>query len=169
MTHLLGGVLFGVVSTELIVTQMARILYDYKTGTAPQINAMVEGKDVQIATYLLAAQNILPQGRNVGPPITSSAIEVGRAFSTRITHRLGVTKGKTSSMSRSSLQNHKFAEILQGYIRSILEGRFPSNQQSKNMQLCAFQASAGRRRDSNVLDPTPSQWKAITTTDQRLR
>jgi len=120
----------------------AYILYDYKTGTAPQINAMVEGKDVQIATYLLAAQNILPQGRNVGAAyyLISDRSRKG-IFHENYYRALGVTKGKNVLNEQEfAAQNHKFAEILQGYIRSILEGRFPIEPASPRIcSFCAFQ------------------------------
>jgi ATP-dependent helicase/DNAse subunit B len=103
---------------------------------------MVEGKDVQIATYLLAAQNILPQGRNVGAAyyLISDRSRKG-IFHENYYRALGVTKGKNVLNEQEfAAQNHKFAEILQGYIRSILEGRFPIEPASPRIcSFCAFQ------------------------------
>lgn len=120
----------------------AYVLYDYKTGTAPQISAMVAGKDVQIAAYLLAAQDILPQGQNVG-----AAYYVIRERSRKgIFHEayckeLGVTKGKNVlDEAGFAVQNEKFAEILQDYAQRILGGEFPIEPASSRIcSFCAFQ------------------------------
>ncbi|NLL42749.1 MAG: hypothetical protein GX251_05375 [Firmicutes bacterium] len=120
----------------------AYVLYDYKTGSAPQINAMVAGKDVQIAAYLLAAQNILPQGTNVG----AAYYLIGKRSRKGIFHAdyykdLGVTKGKNVLDEEGFAdQNNRFAEILQNIAQGILQGAFPIEPASSRIcSYCAFQ------------------------------
>lgn len=120
----------------------AYVLYDYKTGSAPQINAMVDGKDVQIAAYLLAAQSILPQGKNVG----AAYYVIGDGSRKGIFHEdyhkmLGVRGGKNVLPEQGfTEQNKKFAEILQGLVGRILEGKFPVEPASSRIcSYCAFQ------------------------------
>ena len=118
------------------------VLYDYKTGSAPQITAMVEGKDVQIAAYLLAAQDMLPEGRNVG----AAYYVIGDRSRKGIFHEdyakvLRVTKGKNVlDEAGFTEQNDKFSEILQAYAWRILQGQFPIEPASPRVcSYCAFQ------------------------------
>lgn len=120
----------------------AYVLYDYKTGSAPQINAMIEGKDVQIAAYLLAAQNILPSGRNVG----AAYYVIGTRSKKGIFHEhyhkaIGVSKGKNVLDEEGfDHQNHKFVEILRTHVEHILQGKFPIEPASSRIcSYCAFQ------------------------------
>lgn len=120
----------------------AYVLYDYKTGSTPQINAMVEGKDVQIAAYLLAARDILPQGQNVGAAyyVIRDRSRKG-IFHESYSQQIGVSKGKNVLDEPGfTQQNQKFAEILQAYGELILQGRFPIEPvSSRTCSFCAFQ------------------------------
>ncbi|NMB19814.1 MAG: hypothetical protein GX979_03025 [Firmicutes bacterium] len=120
----------------------AYVLYDYKTGSAPQINSMMEGKDVQIAAYLLAARDILPGGLNVG----AAYYVIGDRSRKGIFHAdyaktLDVTRGKNVLDEESFQdQNEKFAEVLQRHIWRILQGEFPIEPVSPRIcSFCAFQ------------------------------
>lgn len=120
----------------------AYILYDYKTGSAPQINAMTEGKDVQIAAYLLAAENILPQGRNVGAAYYIIGTRSKKGIFHEYYHKaIGVSKGKNVLDEEGfAQQNEKFAEILRTHVERILQGRFPIEPASSRIcSYCAFQ------------------------------
>ena len=120
----------------------AYVLYDYKTGSAPQINAMVEGHDVQIAAYLLAAENILPRGRNVGAAyyIIGTRSKKG-IFHDHYHKAIGVFKGKNVlDEAGFAQQNEKFAEILRTHVERILQGQFPIEPASSRIcSYCAFQ------------------------------
>ncbi len=120
----------------------AYVLYDYKTGSTPQIKAMLEGKDVQIAAYLLAAEGILPQGQNVG----AAYYVIGDRSRRGLFHedyytQIGVSKGKNVLSEQGfAQQNQKFAEILQACGESILKGHFPIEPaSSRTCSFCAFQ------------------------------
>ena len=114
------------------------VLYDYKTGSAPQINAMLDGKDVQIAAYLLAAQTILPQGRNVG----AAYYVLGDRGKKGIFHQdyktaLGVARGRNILDDASFQEQHrKFMHILQSLLGQILQGEFPIEPVSS--RICAY-------------------------------
>jgi ATP-dependent helicase/DNAse subunit B len=103
---------------------------------------MVEGKDVQIAAYLLAAQDMLPEGRNVG----AAYYVIGDRSRKGIFHEdyakvLRVTKGKNVlDEAGFTEQNDKFSEILQAYAWRILQGQFPIEPASPRVcSYCAFQ------------------------------
>ncbi|MCK9524451.1 MAG: PD-(D/E)XK nuclease family protein [Limnochordia bacterium] len=118
------------------------VLYDYKTGSAPPIASMVEGKDVQIAAYLLAAQNLLPRGQNVG----AAYYVIGDRSRKGIFHEdyaktLGITRGKNVLAELGfAEQKQKFSAILQAYAWRILQGQFPIEPASaRTCSFCAFQ------------------------------
>lgn len=125
----------------------AYVLYDYKTGSAPQINAMVEGKDVQIAAYLLAARDILPQGQNVGAAyyVIEDRSRKG-IFHEDYYQQVAVSKGKNVLDEQGfTQQNEKFAEILHAYGELILQGQFPIEPVSSRVcSFCAFQGICRR-------------------------
>lgn len=120
----------------------AYVLYDYKTGTAPQIKAMLEGKDVQIAVYLLAAHNILPQGTNVGAAyyVIGDRSRKG-IFQVDYAKALAITRGK-NVLDEAGFQEQQetFSQILQTQIQRILAGEFPIEPASSRVcRFCPFQ------------------------------
>lgn len=120
----------------------AYVLYDYKTGTAPTLTAMVEGKDVQIAAYLLASQSLFPQGRNVGVAyyVIGDCSRKG-IFNEQYRLELGVPNGKNVLPPEDFHEQHtKFTEILRELVENILRGHFPIEPASTRIcTFCPFQ------------------------------
>ena len=68
----------GVIDRIDLAPDGSYVLYDYKTGSAPTATEVRLGKDVQIAAYLLAAQELLPAAETwVGYYLTTTAKRVG--------------------------------------------------------------------------------------------
>ncbi len=120
----------------------AYVLYDYKTGTPPTIAHLLEGRDVQIAAYLLASETLLPQGRNVGAAyyMVSGSARRG-VFHADYHKQLCVRKGKNILAAEEfAQQQDKFREILAELVTSILEGAFPIEPASTSIcRYCPFQ------------------------------
>lgn len=114
------------------------VLYDYKTGTTPSVQDILRGKDLQIAIYLLAAQSILPDARNVG--VAYYALQDAKLVGVfhMDSHRdLMVRKG------RGCLEDEEFTglisifeKIIQTYLEGIFRGDFPIEPASS--QICRF-------------------------------
>ncbi|NMB02310.1 MAG: hypothetical protein GX971_12460 [Firmicutes bacterium] len=120
----------------------AYVLYDYKTGSAPTLTAMVEGGDVQIAAYLLASQTILPHGHNVGVAYYLVGENTRKGiFHDQYHSLLGVRRGKNVlSAEDFEAQYAKFTETLQELVEGILQGRFPIEPaSSRTCSFCPFQ------------------------------
>ena len=120
----------------------AYVLYDYKTGSnPPKVKSMLEGKDVQIAAYLLAAKTLLPQGRSVGAAyyLIKDAGRPGLFHEAYQTH-LGLQKGNSVlSQQEFSQQQEQFEQILAQQVNSILEGAFPIEPEGSNTcRYCPF-------------------------------
>lgn len=116
----------------------AYILYDYKTGTAPTIKAMLAGEDVQMATYLLASENLYSKARNVGVAyyLTKDGRRPG-IYHEEYKNPLLLRGGPNLLDDDKFLkQNREFKAILERLIDSILEGRFPI--EPANTRICSF-------------------------------
>lgn len=103
------------------------VLYDYKSGRAPTGKAMAAGEDIQIAAYLLAAKDILPQGKNVGAAyyLIGGAKRAG-IFHADFHRQLGIRK------SLNCLGDQEFADqigffekTLQEFLGGVFAGEFP--------------------------------------------
>lgn len=118
------------------------VLYDYKTGSTPSVQDMIQGKDLQIAIYLLAAQGLLKDTRNVGVAYYSlkDAKLVG-IFHLDTYKQLLVNKGK------GCLPEDQFAvlvenlrETIVGYLEGIFRGDFPiAPASTKICHYCPYQ------------------------------
>ena len=118
------------------------VLYDYKTGSAPTITAMVEGKDVQIAAYLLASQTLIPQGQNAGVAyyLIGDSSRKG-IFAEKYASLLGVRKGKNVLSEEDFAEQYvEFTKNLQELVEGILQGQFPIEPASPRIcSYCPFQ------------------------------
>jgi len=118
------------------------VLYDYKTGRAPTRSALLDGGDLQIASYLLAAQTLLPEGRSVGAAyyLVRSGARAG-VFHESYSPHLKVQR-RTGVLAEEEFaeQQDKFAQILSDKVNSILEGSFPVEPASSDTcSFCPFQ------------------------------
>ena len=116
----------------------AYVLYDYKTGTAPTISSMLAGYDIQIATYLLAAERLLPQGSNVGVAyyLTGTGRRAG-IFHQDYREILAIRRGPNVLSSEEFIkQNTTFTQILEKLVEKILLGQFPI--EPADSRICAF-------------------------------
>lgn len=119
----------------------AYVLYDYKTGDPPSNESVREGKDVQVAAYLVAAQTLLPQGRAVGAayyPIDGGSPR--GVFHQDYRDELAAARGSTMAGEDYLQQLAKFEQILSELVDSILEGAFPVEPaDSRVCSYCPFQ------------------------------
>lgn len=123
------------------------VLYDYKTGSTPAVKDIVAGKDLQIAIYLLAAEGLLGQARNVGVAYYSlnNAKLVG-VFHLDVYKQLLVYKGQNclAEEEYSGLKAN-FEEIMVAYLEGIFRGDFPIEPASPRIcQYCPFQGLCRR-------------------------
>lgn len=120
----------------------AYVLYDYKTGTAPSLVTMLAGGDIQMAAYLLAAQDLLPQGRNVGAAyyLTGKGTRPG-IFHQDFHETLEIRKDKNVLDDESfGVQLQTFQQMLEGLIGKMLNGEFPIEPSSDQIcKYCSFQ------------------------------
>lgn len=118
------------------------VLYDYKTGTAPTIKAMLAGEDVQMATYLLASENMFFEERNVGVAyyLTKNGRRPGiyhQDYQTSLMLRRGQN---VLDEKKYKEQNQAFKTILEKMVERILQGQFPIEPASSRIcSFCPFQ------------------------------
>lgn len=118
------------------------VLYDYKTGSAPTLTEILNGADIQIATYLLAAQDLFPQARNVGVAY----------YLTKDTRRVGIYRHEFHKQllvraGNNCLQDKEFLglidffqETIQDLLMRIFNGEFPVEPSSANLcRYCPYQ------------------------------
>ncbi len=114
------------------------VLYDYKTGGAPKPAEILNGRDVQIAAYLLAAKKLIPQGRNVGMAyyLTGEKKRVG-IFHADFHRQLLIHRGKNCLAQEEFQEQLEFFEKkLQELLMQIFSGYFPID--PVNSRLCSY-------------------------------
>lgn len=123
------------------------VLYDYKTGSGPTLKDVRIGKEVQIATYLLAAQELFPQAENVGVAyyLTQDAKRVG-IFRDDWTKQLLLRKGDNCLDADAFAQQIEFfRETIRGILERIFAGEFPPEPASSRIcTYCAYQGISRR-------------------------
>lgn len=117
------------------------VLYDYKTGTPPTTTELLEGKDVQVGAYLLAAQAFLPKGCSVGAAYYS--IDSGTlrgVFHERYSAELDVHHSSIMAGEDFAQQLESFERIVSELVNSLLAGVFPIEPVGSRMcRYCPFQ------------------------------
>jgi RecB family exonuclease len=123
------------------------VLYDYKTGSAPTPKDVRTGGDIQIASYLLAAQELLPKAENVGVAYyhTPTAKRVG-IFRADFTGQLLLRKTENCLEEEAfAEQLGLFEEIIQDMLGRIFMGEFPpESASSRTCSYCAYQGISRR-------------------------
>lgn len=114
------------------------VLYDYKTGTTPSVQDILQGRDLQIAIYLLAAQSMLSHARNVGVAYyTLKDAKLVGVFHIDSYKQLLVHKGK-GCLEEEEFDGliASFQGIIQEYLEAIFRGDFPI--QPASAQICRY-------------------------------
>lgn len=118
------------------------VLYDYKTGAAPSLSSMLNGDDVQMATYLLAAHDLIPAGQNVGVAyyLTRDGKRPG-IFRQDYQKSLVLRKSPNLLTAETfATQQTNFNSILAELVVNILQGKFPIQPASSTIcKYCPFQ------------------------------
>lgn len=128
----------GVIDRIDLAPDGSYVLYDYKTGSAPTATEVRLGKDVQIAAYLLAAQELLPAAENVGVGyyLTTTAKRVG-IFQEDWTEPLLLRRGDNCLAKEDFLaQLGFFQETISSLLGGIFAGKFPAEPSSS--QVCSY-------------------------------
>lgn len=123
------------------------VLYDYKTGTGPTLKDVRLGKEVQIATYLLAAQKLIPQAENVGVAyyLTQNAKRIG-IFRDDYTRQLLLRKGDNCLEPEAfARQLEFFKDAIRALLERIFAGEFPPEPASSRIcTYCSYQGISRR-------------------------
>ena len=112
------------------------MLYDYKTGSAPTATEVRLGKDVQIAAYLLAAQELSPAAETwVGYYLTTTAKRVG-IFQEDWTEPSPCRGDNCLAKEDFLAQLGFFQETISSLLGGIFAGKFPAEPSSS--QVCSY-------------------------------
>ena len=100
-----------------------------QTGTGPTLKDVRLGKEVQIATYLLAAQKLIPQAENVGVAyyLTQNAKRIG-IFRDDYTRQLLLRKGDNCLEPEAFARQLEFFKDAIRFTGTDFCGEFPPNQ-----------------------------------------
>lgn len=118
------------------------VLYDYKTGNLPSLQDILQGNDLQISIYLLAAQSILPEARNVGVAYYGvQNAKLAGVFHMDSHKQLMVRK------SKACLEEEEFSRLVSAFkdavrerLEGIFRGDFPIQPASSQIcRYCSFQ------------------------------
>ena len=117
------------------------VLYDYKTGGAPTAQEVRTGADLQIATYLMAAQVLLPNAENVGVAyyLTSTGKRVG-IFREDWVKALGIRRSENCLSGEAfQAQVTEFEKRIREVLLSIFAGEFPAKPSgSRTCSYCPY-------------------------------
>lgn len=119
------------------------VIYDYKTGTSPQTKAVLNGEDLQLQVYLLAAQQFL-KGRLDGVGYYNIRTSSRNGVWLESEHRkLGLTKRNAGILSLEEwvALPDQFYQTIQAYLNRIFAGEFPiAPINSRVCLFCAYQS-----------------------------
>lgn len=128
----------------------AFVLYDYKTGASPKKESILDGQDLQVAAYLVAAQKILPEGKCAGAAYYS--IQDGKrrgVFHDAFEEPLLLQREDAVYAEEAFVEQlDKFSGILSQKVVSILEGNFaPEPASPDKCRYCPFQGICRKEVD----------------------
>ena len=114
------------------------VIYDYKTGTSPSVREILQGENLQLQVYLLAAGSLLP-GKVHGMAFYNIGTLARTGLWLESTHRsLGLTKRSSGIIPDQEWEQltADFYRTLQTYLERILSGYFPIA--PVNDRVCSF-------------------------------
>lgn len=123
------------------------VIYDYKSGGSPSTTEIIEGIDIQLQAYTLAAANIITDGNLVG--IGFYTLRDGKRsglWSKDHNRRLGIRGGR-AVLEPDQWQNitNDFMMTLSNYVSRIFAGDFPIEPQKKGAcDYCDFRVICRR-------------------------
>ena len=147
------------------------VIYDYKSGGSPSTTEIIEGIDIQLQAYTLAAANIITDGNLVG--IGFYTLRDGKRsglWSKDHNRRLGIRGGR-AVLEPDQWQNitNDFMMTLSNYVSRIFAGYFPIEPQKKGAcDYCDFRVICRREGVAVGFKPTPEQAEAISIIDRDL-
>lgn len=119
------------------------VIYDYKSGGNPTVREVLNGEDLQLYVYLLAADRLLPeQIQGIAYYNIKSGVRTGLWFEGE--HRnLGLTKRSSGVMNADEWETltQRFLQTIRNYLDKILSGYFPIA--PVNDRVCTFCAYRG--------------------------
>ncbi len=118
------------------------VIYDYKTGGNPSVKEILNGEDLQLQVYLLAAEKLFPgKISGIGYYNVKSSSRTGLWQETK--HRiLGLTRRNSGIIPLENWDSlrDEFIETIKEYLERITSGYFPIKPVNQRVCLfCAFQ------------------------------
>ncbi len=117
------------------------VIYDYKTGSNPSVKEILNGEDLQLHVYLLAADQLLPgQIQGIGYYNIKTGSRTGLWFEPE--HRnLGLTRRSSGVIKADEWDGltERLSQTIRHYLDQILSGYFPIAPVNKRVcMFCAY-------------------------------